>query len=266
MPKKIALFILASLSLVTGCTHTRQSQQPTILNDNDADPTRSNTPALITAFENFITFPFTFIGRQIALSRGNTPARAAREMDDPSATPDTHRQGIVDLVTQWDFTHRSPYTTRYQQIAQDDPNPTVRAMAIRALNISRDKSATPVFIAALDDDSDLVRLEAAKSLANIPDPDAVPPLLRVLEGQRDPLSTARNDTEESKDVRIAAADALRHYHTLEVARSLVSQLDDRDFAIAWQSNRSLIALTGRNFWYDESAWLQFLTGPEKPFG
>jgi hypothetical protein len=266
MSKKIAFFLFAALLLTGGCLHSVQSPQAAIYNSNDADPTRSNTPALLGDVENFFTFPFTYIGQQIEVSRGNTPGRAAHEMNDSNADPDTHRQGIVNLVTKWNFTHRPPYTTRFKQIAQSDPNDTVRAMAIRALNISRDQTATPIFIAALDDDSDLVRLEAAKALANIPDPNAIPALLRCLEGRREDLPQARNETQESKDVRIAAADALRHYHTLEVARSLVNQLDQRDFGIAWQSNRSLMALTGRNFWYDESAWLQFLTGPEKPFG
>ena len=266
MPKSIAFFLAAALLLIGGCTHSPQAPQNSILNDNDADPTRSNTPALVGAAESFLAFPFTYIGQQFEISRGNTPARAAHEMDDANADPDTHRQGIVNLVTKWNFTHRPPYTSRYKQIAQSDPNDTVRATAIRALNISRDQTATPVFIAALDDDSELVRLEAAKALSNIPDPNAIPALLRCLEGRREDLPQARNETQESKDVRIAAADALRHYHTLEVARSLVNQLDQRDFGIAWQSNRSLMALTGRNFWYDESAWLQFLTGPEKPFG
>ena len=75
-----------------------------------------------------------------------------------------------------------------------------------------------------------------------------------------------NRVEEDKDVRMAAADALRHYKTLEVARTLVLLLSDRDFGIAWTAHHSLKALTGRDLRYDESAWLEYLTGPEKPFG
>jgi hypothetical protein len=268
MPKTLLLLLTFLLALAAGCHHAEQAPQAAqaALINEDSDPTRTDTPKLIGATESFLTAPFDFIGQQIALSRGNTPARAAREMDDPSASPDTHRQGIVSLVTQWNFTHRPPYTTRYKQIAQNDPNETVRAMAIRALNISRDKTATPIFIAALEDDSEIVRLEAAKALANIPDPNAIPALLRRLEGKRDVIAGTRTSNEESKEVRIAAADALRHYRTLEVARSLVNELDQRDFGVAWQSNKSLISLTGQNFDYDESAWLQYLTGPKKPFG
>jgi hypothetical protein len=265
MSKSLVVFLSASLLLGTGCGHSGQPRQTSIIND-ESDPDRSNTPALISAIGAFFAFPFVYIGQQIELSRGNTPARAAREMDDPGATPDIHRQGIVDLVTKWNFTHRPPYTTRYKQIAETDPNETVRAMAIRALNISRDSTATPIFIAALEDDSEIVRLEAAKALANVPDSNAVPALLRRLEGKREPLPGARTGNDESPEVRIAAADALHHYRTLEVARSLVTQLDERNFGVAWESNRSLMVLTGQNFGYDESAWLQYLTGPQKPFG
>jgi hypothetical protein len=71
---------------------------------------------------------------------------------------------------------------------------------------------------------------------------------------------------ESKDVRIAAADALRQYRTLDVARILVTYLNETDFGVAWQSRQSLIVLTGQDLQYDESAWLQYLVGPNKPFG
>jgi hypothetical protein len=66
-------------------------------------------------------------------------------------------------------------------------------------------------------------------------------------------------------VRIAAADALKHYRALDAARALVDTLDSRDFGVAWQSRRSLIRLTGRDLNYDEGQWLQFLTGPDRPF-
>src|SRR2546423_106987 len=77
----------------------------------------------------------------------------------------------------------------------------VRAVAIRALNRSRDRSATPIFMKALNDKNDVVRWEAAKALANVPDPESPEALARILTNAAD-----------NKDVRIAAADALRHYH------------------------------------------------------
>ena len=126
---------------------------------------------------------------------------------------------------------------------------------LRALNRARDQDATPVFIKALSDQNDQVRLEAAKALANVPDPNAVGPLTSIV-----------NNDSDNKDVRIAAADALRNYRSLDVARALVSTLGGRDFGVAWQSRQTLRKLTGHDMRYDEAAWLAYLTGPTKPLG
>ncbi len=182
---------------------------------------------------------------------GNTAARAARRMEDKTF-PDERREGMLYLVDhRWG--RRGVYTERYAQIARYDADYTVRAMAVRALNISRDPSAIPIFINALTDPAPLVRLEAAKALSNLPDPAAAPGLLALVA-----------DEGQARDVRIAAADALRHYKSLDVARNLVNQLPARDFAVAWQSLRSLVALSGKDFGYDQGAWLAYLTGPEHP--
>jgi HEAT repeat protein len=87
------------------------------------------------------------------------------------------------------------------------------------------------------------------------DPNAVAPLITLLQNPN-----------EDRDVRIAAADALKHYRTIDVGRALVDTLDSRDFGVAWQSHRSLVRLTGKDLRYDEGAWLSYLTGPDRPFG
>jgi hypothetical protein len=184
---------------------------------------------------------------------GNAPIRYVRMMEDPDF-PDERRKGITTLASR-SFGQREPYIRRYRQIAQSDPDYLVRAAAIRALNASRDREAVPVFIAALKDQNDRVRLQAAKALSNIPDPSASEPLTRVLGNQA-----------ESKDVRIAASEALRHYRNIEVARVLAGTLHGRDFGIAWQSRWSLKILTGRDYHYDEQEWLNYLTGADKPLG
>jgi hypothetical protein len=194
-----------------------------------------------------------FGGRVADYFSGKTPVNAAKKMED-QYFPDERRQGI-NMLSARDFGRREPYTKRYQQIAQYDTDWLVRATAIRALNRSRDASATPIFIKALTDENDIVRVEAAKALANIPDENAVPALVKIV-----------GNTNENRDARIWAADALRHYRTLEVARILASQLNGREFGLAWQSRKSLVKLTGKDLSYDETAWLQYLTGPDKPFG
>jgi hypothetical protein len=183
---------------------------------------------------------------------GETPGKYARLTLAENA--DARRIGINGLVDE-KFGRRPPYTTRYADMAELDQDYLVRATAIRALNISRDRSSTKLFIKSLTDPNVPVRLEACKALYRVPDPDAIDPLLRIL-----------NSPEEDRDVRIAAAEALGRYKRLEVARALVSMLSNRDFALAWQSRRSLKFMFGRDLLYDESAWLSFLTGPNKPFG
>lgn len=207
----------------------------------------TSTPAGL-AQELFIDFP-----RRIAeLASGNTPGNAALAME--SAMPDQRRAGVNDLVDR-SFGKQSPYTDRYQQIAEFDSDPTVRAAAIRALNRSRDGNAVPVFIKSLADENWIVRLEAAKALSNVPNERAISALLGVV-----------NNASEQIDVQIAAAEALRHYRSLEVARTLINHLDDRQFGLAWQSRQSLRFMTGSDQKYDQSAWLNYLTGPQNPLG
>ncbi len=184
---------------------------------------------------------------------GNTPEKNAKMMEDPSSA-DQRREGMVYLADH-EFGRNPPYTTRHQQIAAKDPDPLVRATAVRSLNISRDKTATKVFIKALSDPSPLVRLEGAKALYRLPDPEAVDKLLALTKS-----------ADENKDIRIAAAEALQHYKRLDVGRTLIGLLNTKDFALAWQARRTLKRLTGKDLNYNESAWLDLITGPSKPLG
>lgn len=172
-------------------------------------------------------------------------------MEDENS-PDNRRVGIINLA-QRDFGKSDLYKTRYRQIVQADPDPVVRATAIRALNLARDAGATDLYIKALADADVLVRLEGAKALANIPDPASTDALLRVLAAP-----------DEDQDVRIAAANALKYYERRDVARSLVAVLDERAFGIGWQARRSLKRITGVDYAYDDAAWLEYISNPTKP--
>ncbi len=185
---------------------------------------------------------------------GTTPLDNVKSMEDEYFA-DERREGINRLVIKRrDFARQPPYTTRYRQIAQLDSDWLVRATAVRALNISRDKTSTDIYIAALSDEHPRVRLEGAKALHNMPDQAAVPRLLQLL-----------GNADELVDVRIAAAQALKRYETLDVARQLATTLNARDFGVAWQARRSLRQMTGQDFQYDDAAWLSYLTGRPNPF-
>ena len=188
-----------------------------------------------------------------AFGGGPSPIELAQGMEN-ARFADVRRRSINGLVER-DFGTRDPYTKRYAEIAQLDPDYLVRATAIRALNRARHRPATATFIKALGDAHPMVRLEAAKALGNLPDPNASAPLVAAV-----------NNAQEDRDVRIAAADALRHYRRADVARSLAGQLGGSDFGVAWQSRRSLANLTGRDMRYDPAAWLAYVNGPSKPLG
>lgn len=191
--------------------------------------------------------PLTDFGQRVGdIIAGRTAEQDARRMFDPDF-PDERRYGVNRLVAR-DYGTHPPYTEQYKHLVRLDRSPLVRATALRALNRSRDASASDVFVAALSDADPLVRLEAAKALVHIPTPAASAKLLEL----------ARNPREDL-DVRIAATDALRHYKTVEVGRTLAGMLLERHFALAWQARRSLVDLTGTDLRYDEGAWLQYIT-------
>jgi hypothetical protein len=235
---------------------TYRAGPPGIDDDSDYDPP---SPVLDTAL-----YPFREIGKgmgemfawpaqAIEKLNGDTPRHAVLQMEDKNSA-DNRRNGLNRLL-EWEYTHQPPYTKVYEGMASLDDDPTVRAAAIRACNRSRDHKATPVFVKALSDPNELVRLEAAKGLANLPDPNAT-----------GPLTALANNPDESRDVRIAATDALKYYRTLEVARVLSGLLADRDFSICWQARRSLVFLTHQDFAYDQGEWLAYFVGPQKPLG
>lgn len=193
-------------------------------------------------------------GKLIDAIRGDTPLAAARKMLDPTSA-DARREGVFYLADR-DFGRTVPaYLTVYRHLALTDPDYTVRMAAVRALNRARDKGSVSVFLKALDDGNEWVRLEAAKALANVPDESAAAPLMAHL----------RNPG-ENKDVRIASADGLRSFPTNPVAQALIRVLDERDFGVAWQARYSLWLMSGQDFGYNQAAWLNYLTTTAKPWG
>ena len=224
--------------------------------DDDSD---FQSPETMT---DMLVFPFKAIGDGfsaafsgpadlIQKASGNNAHKAVVEMLDKNS-PDTRRDGL-NRLQEFDFTHRPPYTKVYEGMAETDSDSTVRAAAIRACNRSRDRNATVVFIKSLGDENFLVKLEACKGLANVPDSNAAVP-----------LGNLAANADEDRDVRIAATDALKYYRTLEIARTLAGLLSDHDFGVCWQARRSLVYMTHRDFGYDQAAWLGYFVGPERP--
>jgi HEAT repeat protein len=248
MKTTLAAIVLIGL-LNSGCSMFRYSADDEPVTRVSRDPTPvppSSGGGSMSTPSGFFREVFVEFPRRVAdIFGGSTPKDAVLLMEDP-AYSDSRRQGINALAAR-SFGRQGVYTTRYAQIAQFDRDPMVRATAIRALNRARDMNGVPVFIQGLADESRQIRLESAKALANLPSNDAIPALLKV-------FTTATEDT----DVRIAAADALRHYRTKEVTSALVASLNERDFSVAWQARQSLRALTGADYRYSQAAWNDYL--------
>lgn len=175
---------------------------------------------------------------------GPEPAEVADRL--VSELPE-ERIEAINFFADFDWGRRPPYTDRYDQIARGDASPLVRAVAVRALNRSRTLASEGTIRGMLNDANELVRLEAAKALSNTYDPQAGAKLRQML-----------SMPGETRDVRIAVADALRHDRTPEGYRALVNALGDRDFAVAWTARRSLRRMTGQDFRWREADWAKWL--------
>jgi len=202
------------------------------------------------AFNAVFVAPFGLAYRAMT---GDNAAHAARAALD-STSADARRWGIFRLGDEPYFREGAPERKLMAYDAATDSDFTVRAAAIRVLNRARARGHTDLFLAALQDDEPLVRLEAVKALANIPDPQAEPDLVNTVENENEDI-----------DVRIAAADALRCYRTDDAAHALISVLNDDNFSVAWQARQSLILMTAHDYRYDERAWLEYLTSTPQPF-
>jgi hypothetical protein len=241
---RLALLTLLSVC-VGGCSSWNRIADPMAADIAEADATSRGESGAVFGFgsiyETLIATPAKFISQMT----GPEPSESVAKMEDADF-PDLRISGIHELVSR-PWGKQPPYTERYAQIADDDPDHLVRATAIRAMNRSRYDQEPDVLVRGLEDRHELVRLEAAKALSNAWAPEAAAKLRSLVE-----------TTGETREVRLAAADALRHDRTPETFRTLVTLLADRDFGVAWTARRSLRRMTGQDFRYSEADWTGWL--------
>lgn len=157
---------------------------------------------------------------------------------------DTRRRSVEKLSAA-PFGGEEAYVKTYRLLI-DDPDPTVRAAAAKALGMHGDTTDALTLSRLLrHDETSYVRWEAAKGLQRIHNPSTTAPLMQAALEDRDP------------DVRMAAAYALGQYPSVEVFGSLVSALEDRNFGVIKAAERSLELLTGQDLNQDSAAWLAF---------
>lgn len=178
---------------------------------------------------------------------GGDPKKSPKQMAADAFNekdPDIRRSGIEGLsMKKWAL--REPYLKYFARLTEPkiEPDPTVRAVCVRALGRAHATKYQEEVNRALDDPSPVVRCDAATVLDEMPS-EVVITRLRSM----------AIDTDETIDVRAAAARALKHYRTDEVYKTLLRALDDDDFTLRSAAHNSLVYMTGQDHGYNPENW------------
>lgn len=152
------------------------------------------------------------------------------------------RRRSINLLSASPFGGEDPYVRTYRLLL-DDPDPTVRAAAAKALGLHGDASDVDRMIPRLQDEATFVRWEIANSMRQLHNPSAVKPLMDAVTEDDDP------------DVRMAAAEALGQYRQRRVYNALVGALEDEHYSVVFAANRSLRNMTGETLGSDGVEWI-----------
>jgi HEAT repeat protein len=131
---------------------------------------------------------------------------------------------------------------------QVEPDPLVRQAVIRAIAEFRTPMAQQVLEAGLADEDEMVRVTCCTALGERAEPASVASLAKTL----------RED--ESKDVRLAAAQALGGIKSPEAIQAIAVALDDRDPAMQYVGVQSMKSITGKDYGPDVQIWRQVAAG------
>lgn len=173
-----------------------------------------------------------------------TPAEAVRDTFNPF-DPDRRRHGLA-LLASSDFGGDELYVRTYRTLITDQ-DATVRAVAVQALGLHGTAEDALKVAPLLDDESEVVRWEAAKSLQKLHHKDAVVPLSKSM----------RTENEVEADVRQACASAMGQYATVYAFEALINTLNDSDFGVVRAARDSLLTLTGQDLGSNPTAWVNW---------
>lgn len=184
---------------------------------------------------------------------------------------DARREAVVHLA-------KTPYLTKdvvlraLATVARNDSSPSVRYAAVRALAQSGAPEAAEPLIqiaasssisrAETDPRSDDLRWAALDGLDELITLDAVAPV--QLHSCRAAAENLVN-RHRSRNVRVSAARLLGHFQERSALEALIEALEQRDFGVVYESERSLIHLTGQRFDHDARAWRDWLAATDDPF-
>ena len=159
--------------------------------------------------------------------------------------PGKQRRGVV-LLSNATFGGEEAYLELYRTLADESPDPLVRAAALRALGRWGDAADAVLIADQLDSEYEQVRLESAIALQRLHEPKIEDAIWRKLVV-----------AEEPEAIRIELAIALAQYPSDSAFQALCLALDDRSLAINLAAADSLRVLTGRDFGLDAPDWLSW---------
>ena len=184
--------------------------------------------------------------------------------------PDERREAINRIARTRHLKHGVVFEV-LDTVARTDPSPSVRCAALSALRRSGNPQAASTFVAILDPDASPEEVRPASPLVRR---DALQGMLGLLQaGRLDPehepvlrdIVVHLIGGDRSRDIRQASARVLGYLKDRQVLEPLIAALDQRDFGVVYEAERSLMRLTGQTFDHDSIRWRQWLTQTDNPF-
>jgi hypothetical protein len=134
------------------------------------------------------------------------------------------------------------------ELVRTDPNPVMRAEAVRTLAAFPAEMALPTLrVAAADEDPD-VRIIACRVWGEYGGPESLQALSEVVRSDGD------------VDVKIAATAELGSFQDQVAVQALAVALDENDPALQYEAVQSLKSATGRDFGDNVPAWREYVAG------
>jgi HEAT repeat protein len=181
---------------------------------------------------------------------------------------DARREAIQELNNPVDLSDKQVIGA-LADVARTDPNPAVRCTAIRALgNSSQPEAAGALAILSTAVTSSRPTTEWADVRA-----DVFGQLVKLAEaGHADDrtLASALDPSvvtvtkDPARDARIAATRLLGFIRDSKAVETLVGILQQRDFGVVYEAERSLQRLTGQSFQHNAEAWKSRLAATPQP--
>jgi hypothetical protein len=161
-------------------------------------------------------------------------------------TKKQHMSDAVAAVAGGPIASQSKMAEQLHQVIFRDPVVLLRLHAVDLLSELNCQESVDALRAAAKDRNLEIRVAAVKSLAHMPENQAIPIL-------QDAIGSDTNG-----DVRLAATQSLGAFSSSQTLNALAMAIDDKDPALQVAAIESLEKVTGQRFGTDALAWKSYL--------